>query len=79
MIEGAKRSRLARITPDDGNIVLQDTFKKYVSMFYKIKTFVSTMAPFAAREYGPTWFHEPYPNPTVEKRKGHPWCPYEVF
>ena len=49
MLLGVEGARLACITPDDGETVLQETFEKYVSMFYKSKTFVSTLVPFVAR------------------------------
>lgn len=41
IIVGAKGSRLALITPGDGETLLQQTFEKYTFMFYKSKTFVS--------------------------------------
>lgn len=52
MIFGVEGARLTHTTLDNGEIILQETSKKYVYMFYKSKTFVSTMAPFAARQRG---------------------------
>ncbi|KAI5417469.1 hypothetical protein KIW84_042178 [Lathyrus oleraceus] len=66
MIVGAEGARLAHHTLDDGETVLQENVEKYVSMFYKSKTFVSTMALFTARQYSLVWFCEPFPKPTVE-------------
>lgn len=66
---GVEGARLACITPEDGEIVLQETLEKYVSMFYKIKTFISTMALFSPKQCSPTWFREPFPDPTVKGGK----------
>ncbi|KAI5436644.1 hypothetical protein KIW84_022958 [Lathyrus oleraceus] len=66
MTVGVKGARLSHITLNDGDIVFPDNFKKYTSMLYKSKALVSTMAPFLARQCGPTWFCEPFPSPTIE-------------
>lgn len=66
---GAEGVKLACITPEDGETVLQKTFEKYVFTFYKSKTFVSTTTLFVDRRCGPTWFREPFPSPNAEKEK----------
>lgn len=66
---GAEGVKLAYITLEDGETVLQKTFEKYVFTFYKSKTFVSTTTLFVDRRYDPTWFREPFPIPNAEKEK----------
>lgn len=69
VIVGDDGARLACHTPDDAKIMLQEIIVKYVSMFYKIKMFVSTMALFPVRQYGSAWLHKPFPSPTIEREK----------
>lgn len=37
-------------------------FMKYINMFSETTTFVLGMAPFADRNFGPTWFTNPFPS-----------------
>lgn len=36
-------------------------FVKYINLFSETTTFVSGMAHFAERNFGPTWFRNPFP------------------
>lgn len=39
-------------------------------MFYRCKTFTSTMAPFTSRHCGPEWFKKPFSNPSPQEENG---------
>lgn len=53
---GIEGQRLAQITPDDGKVVFREVFETYFNMFYRCKTFISTMTPFFNRHCGLEWF-----------------------
>ena len=48
--------RLLQLTPSDDAEVLQAFLTKYMLMFSKRHNFTPTMAPFANRTHGPSWF-----------------------
>lgn len=51
---GAKGTRLAQLTSDDGKGVSKASFENYFYILYKCNTFEPLMAPFAARGWGTT-------------------------
>lgn len=64
---GAKGTRLAQLTPDDGQGVSKEAFEKYFYIFYKYNTFDPSMEPFMDQLCGIAWFHTPFPNPATEE------------
>src|ERR1044072_205201 len=53
--------RLNLLTPEDKDLSAADAFNFYFKMFSQQKQFVSTMAPFATRRYGPELFRRSFP------------------
>lgn len=47
--------------PDDGNSASKEVFETYFSMFHNCNKFVSTMAHFVSRSYGPDSFKMEFP------------------